>query len=130
MNADLAKKIEDLIGKYNTVLKSVDKNAEEDEVRAYGGVVRSEKGKLQEYITEEIVMMAWESIGGESSRISINSKKQKIPIRKDYILQLEDDEVKRYILSNLSEYYFGLSVDKQVFVDGEFVIGIESKAYM
>jgi len=58
------------------------RNATDDEDRAYGGVVRSVKGKLQEHITEEIIKIAWQSIGGKNSRITINSGKQRIPIQK------------------------------------------------
>ena len=105
------------------------RNATDDEDRAYGGVVRSVKGKLQEHITEEIIKIAWQSIGGKNSRITINSGKQRIPIQKEYVGQIEDDEVKKYILSNISDYYYALSVDKQVIVDGKFAIGIECKAY-
>ena len=129
MRFDLTKKIDELITTYENVVKVVDKNANEDEDRAYGGIVRSVKGKLQEHITEEIIKIAWESVGGTDDRITINSKKQRIPIQRNYVLQLDDNEVKQYILSNLSDYYYGLSVDKQVFIDNKFVIGIECKAY-
>jgi len=123
------KKIQKVIESYNTVIKVVEQDATENDDRAYGGVIRSVKGKLQEYITEEIIMIAWESIGGKSNRMEINSKKQHIPIQKNYVMQIGDNEVKNYILSNISDYYFGLSVDKQIFIDDKMVIGIECKAY-
>lgn len=129
MKFDLTSRISELIKTYQSVVKVVDKNAKGDEDRAYGGVVRSVKGKLQEHITEEIIKIAWESIGGENSRISVNSKKQRIPIQKDYVSQIEDNEIKQYILSNISEYHCGLSVDKQIVVDDKFIIGIECKAF-
>src|SRR3989338_10821258 len=129
MKSNLTRKIDELITTYNSVVKVVDKNANEEEDRAYGGVVRSVKGKLQEHITEETINIAWQSIGGKNSRITINSGKQRIPIQKEYVGQIEDDEVKKYILSNISDYYYALSVDKQVIIDGKFAIGIECKAY-
>lgn len=129
MDANLKRKIDELITTYNNVVKVVDKNANEEEDRAYGGVVRSVKGKLQEHITEEIINIAWERLGGKNERLSVDSKKQKIPIQKDYIMQIEDKEIKQYILSNISDYFFGLSVDKQVYIDKKLVIGIECKAY-
>ncbi len=58
MRSNLIRKIEELITTYNNVIKVVDKNANEVEDRVYGGVVRSVKGKLQEYITEEIIKKA------------------------------------------------------------------------
>lgn len=42
---------------------------------------------------------------------------------------MEDDEIRKYILANIDDYYYKLSVDKQVFIDGKFVLGIECKAY-
>lgn len=129
MESNVTRKIDEITTTYQNVIKVVDNDATENEDRAYGGVVRSVKGKLQEYITEEIIKIAWESIGRESSRLTINSGKQYIPIRKGYVMQIEDKEVKQYILSNISDYFFGLSVDKQVYIDKKLVIGIECKAY-
>ncbi len=130
MESDIIKRgIDELITTYNNVIKVVDKEAHLEKDRAYGGVVRSVKGRLQEYITEEIINIAWKSIGGKDERISIDSKKHKIPIQKSYITHIADNEVKQYIISNISDYYFNISVDKQVYIDKKFVIGIECKAY-
>jgi hypothetical protein len=129
MAANIKRKIRDIIITYDKVVKVVDKNASEDSDRAYGGVVRSVKGKLQEHITEEIIKIAWGNIGGQSNRIKINSLKHRIPIKKEYVMKIKDDQIKQYILSNISDYYFSLSIDKQVFIDDQFVIGIECKAY-
>lgn len=76
--------IEELINDYNSVVKVVDKNAAEDEDRAYGGVIRSVKGKLQEHITEEIIRIAWNNLKGDMNRLEINSKKIKLPIKENY----------------------------------------------
>lgn len=129
MKFDRTSRIKEIITTYQSVVKVVDNDANVAEDRAYGGVVRSVKGKLQEHITEEIIQIAWDRIGGESSRLVINSKKQRVPIKKDYVKKIEDAEIKKYILSNISDYYYGLSIDKQVFIDDKFVIGIECKAY-
>lgn len=123
-------KILSLIDDYNTVVKIVDKDANEDKSdRAYGGIIRSVKGKLQEHITGEIVKIAWESIGGDCSRLKIDSKKHKIPIQVNYVKKIKDIELRKYIFSNIENYFYGLSVDKQVYIDDKFVIGIECKAY-
>jgi hypothetical protein len=129
MKSNLTRKIDELITTYNSIVKVVDKNAHEEEDRAYGGVVRSVKGKLQEHITEEIINIAWDSLGGKKERISIDSKKHKIPIQKQYVMNIEDNEVRQYILANIADYFFGLSVDKQIYIDKNLVIGIECKAY-
>lgn len=123
------KKIKKLAETYEAVVKVVDKKASDEEHRAYGGVVRSVKGWLQEHMTEEIIKIAWENVGGNSNRLDINSQKQRIPLKQDYLNNINDPEIKSYILSNINDYYYGLSVDKQVFIDNKFVIGIECKAY-
>ncbi len=130
----IEKNLEDFLKRiefeYDTVVKVVDKDAKENQSdRAYGGIIRSIKGKLQEHITEEIIKFAWVFAGGNLSDIDINSKKIKIPIRKEYIKQIEEKEVREYILQNIEKYYYKLSVDKQVFYKGKLIVGIECKAY-
>lgn len=41
--------IKDIIQVYNSVVKVIDEDASNQDDRAYGGVIRSAKGKLQEY---------------------------------------------------------------------------------
>ncbi len=121
--------LREIIGEYNTVVKVVDKDAKESEDHAYGGFVREVKGKLQEHITESLIMAAWNSVGGDPEVLEINSKKISIPIKEEYLDRIEDDEVKKHIAQNIDNYIYKLSVDKHVFVNGEFVIGIECKAF-
>lgn len=121
--------ISQIIADYNSVVKIIDKDAAQQENRAYGGLVRSVKGKLQEHISEEIVRIAWANLGGASERLDINSKKIKIPIKESYIHNLKNKEVKNFILKNKKAYYCGISVDKHIFIDGKFIMGIECKAY-
>lgn len=37
--------------------------------------------------------------------------------------------MKDYIKAHKKDYYYGLSVDKHIFIDSKFVMGIECKAY-
>ncbi len=122
-------KLEDIIQTYNSVVKVVDKQAKEQNDRAYGGYIREIKGQLQEYITEELVKYTWEKLGGAKNRLEINSKKIKIPIQLEYVNNLKNEEVRKYILDNIDYYYYGLSVDKHIFIDDKFVVGVECKAY-
>lgn len=121
--------LEDIINTYNDVVKVVDREAQKQEDRVYGGFIREIKGHLQEYITEELVKYSWQKLGGKNERLVINSKKIKIPINLEYVENLKNKEVKNYILENIDSYYYGLSVDKHIFIDGEFIAGIECKAY-
>ena len=121
--------IDEIIKTYNTVLKVADTNALRQSERAYGGVMRSLKGGLQEHITEDIIKIAWHNLGGDENRLEVNSKKISVPIRQSYIDRIEDKEVQEYIRTNLEKYIYRLSVDKHVYIDGKFVMGIECKAY-
>lgn len=126
---DITKKLQAIIDEYVTVVTIVDKDAHKSENRAYGGVIRAVKGKLQEHITEQLVRITWEKIGGNPTDLDINSKKIDIPIKRDYISRIEDPTVAKYIQKNIVKYVYKLSVDKHIFINGEFVIGIECKAY-
>lgn len=75
----------------------------------YGGSIRSLKGKLVENLCEGMTRLAWRNIGGSPRRISMDR-------RKHYFY---DGKGNRY----------GLSQDKQVYIDGEFVLSVECKAY-
>ena len=74
-----------------------------------GGALRSLKGRLVETMAEEMVLLAWKNIGGKPSRIKINKTKYPISDRRGNI--------------------YKLSQDKQVYIDGGFVLSIECKAY-
>jgi hypothetical protein len=87
------------------------------------------KGGLQEYITEEIVKIAWQNLGGEANRLDINSRKICIPIQQSYIDRIKDKKVQEYIQNNVKDYVYRLSVDKHIYIDDDFVMGIECKAY-
>lgn len=121
--------VKQIIQHYDAVIRVVDNDAQEQSDRAYGGMVRAVKGKLQEFITEEIVKIAWANLGGRASRLCINKNKIKLPIKQDYLDRLDNSKVKEYIHEHLADYYYGLSVDKHIFIDDEFVMGIECKAY-
>ncbi|MFP6256884.1 restriction endonuclease [Helicobacter pylori] len=121
--------IKDIIQVYNSVVKDIDKDALEQHDRAYGGVIRSAKGKLLEHISEEIIKIAWQNIGAKANRLEINSNKIKIPIKDSYIENIANKQVRAYILERKKDYYYGLSVDKHIFVDNQLVMGIECKAY-
>ncbi|MDR1087314.1 MAG: hypothetical protein LBL16_03655 [Endomicrobium sp.] len=124
-----APSISEIIKMYNAIVRVVDDKAKEQTDRAYGGVVRMVKGKLQEAITEDIIKLAWANLKGKKERFEINSKKIKIPIQKTYVENLKDEKVKKYIKEHIEDYSYGLIVDKHIFIDDKFVMGIECKAY-
>ena len=126
---DLEKQLQDIIQNYDTIVRGVDKNARNAEDRAYGGVIRAAKGKLQEHITETLANIAWQAVGGNPSVFEINSQKVPIPIKHEYLDKIKELQVQKHIRDNIVDYVYQLSVDKHIFIDGKFVIGIECKAY-
>jgi len=126
---DIDSKLEELIKEYNAVVKVIDRTGKESTDRAYGGVVRMAKGKLQEYLTEEIVKLAWETIGGNRASLNINSKKVTIPLQDSYVTDIADKEIRNHIQKYKVNYKYKLSVDKHVFINNKFAIAIECKSY-
>jgi hypothetical protein len=121
--------IDEVIQTYNSVLKVAETNALRQRERVYGGIMCSVKDALQEHITEEMVKIAWQNLGGTPERLDINSRKIHIPIRKEYVDKIEDDKVRKHIMENIVVYHYGLSVDKHIFIDDRFIMGIECKAF-
>ncbi len=126
---DIEKQLQEIIQAYNAHVQGIEEKARSSTNRSYGGVIRAGKGKLQEYITETLAQIAWQYVGGNPDSLEINSKKISIPIRNEYISRIKDQEIKKYIQKNITDYVYKLSVDKHIFIDGRFVIGIECKAY-
>jgi hypothetical protein len=133
MKTGTRRRLNDLVETYartTSVMEHGAAKAIKEEGRAYGGVIRAAKGQLQEFITDELVQIAWNiELKKDPKRLTINSEKIPIPIKLEYVEKISDTSIKDYILSNMKRYYYGLSVDKHIFIDKNFVIGIECKAY-
>ncbi|HNT27461.1 MAG TPA: restriction endonuclease [bacterium] len=126
-------KLKDLVETYDRVMKVMEHDAAKaikEDSRAYGGIIRAAKGKMQEYITEELIHIAWDTeLAKEAERLTVNSKKIRIPIQMEYVRKIKERTVRDYILGNIKNYYYGLSVDKHVFIDNKMLLGVECKAY-
>lgn len=96
--------------------------------RAYGGVVRSEKGRLLEIMAEHLVGLAWEQVGGTPERLSFQKRTYKISIRDDYVRRLPA-VIQAEINANRDGYFYKGQVDTHVSVDDELVMGVECKAF-
>jgi hypothetical protein len=125
--------LQQIIAEYDRQMKDAHSRAESEAVqsgRAVGGVLRAAKGKLQEWITERIVMTALVHGAGISpSRIDINSTKIPICVRPDYRPLEAHQNLSHALKHQRTRYYFNASVDRHVWIDGRFVCGIECKAY-
>ncbi len=119
----------DLIRAYNLLVGGIEEEALDDEERAYGGLVRAAKGKLVEQLAPHIVRLAWDECGGDPDRLSIDDvRTYRVPIQPEYIANLPAD-VRRHINARIDSHTYPARVDRHVFVDGEFVLGIECKSY-
>jgi hypothetical protein len=133
MRSETVRKLKDLIETYERTTRVMEhgaKRAIREEGRAYGGFIRSQKGQLQEFITTELISISWVTeMRKPPGRLVINSEKVKIPINIEYIKQIASKTVREYIFNNFNRFYYGLSVDRHVLIDGRFIMGIECKAY-
>lgn len=94
--------IDQFIDFYNLKIKEMQKITS-------GGRLRALKGKLVEILCENMLRQTWQDVGGNPERISIERRKY----------YFTDERGNRY----------GLSQDKQVYIDQQFRLSIECKAY-
>lgn len=124
------KKINSIIKAYEYLMKGIDKTAKTGvDGRAYGGIIRAGKGEMVESIAAEIIKLAWEELKQKPERLTIDRKRLKLPIKKDYVEKIKNTEVRQYISDNIDKYNFPLGVDLHIFIDKKLVLAIECKAY-
>lgn len=113
----------------NHKIQGIDLIAQVDTDRAYGGIIRATKGKLLEELCKELVIIAWDEIGGKKENLSFSDRTIRIPLNKEYLTKIKSKEVKEWIESNINDFYFNAQVDVHVMVKEKFVLGVECKAY-
>lgn len=122
--------IQEIIDAYNKLVRNIDSKAtDSSDGRAYGGIVRAGKGELVESIAKTLVRLAWRKLKQDPSKLEIIGKRIKIPIKQEYVENLEDDEVKNHIKLNIEDYYYPYKPDVLVAIDGKIVLEIECKSY-
>lgn len=122
------KRLSEMVEEYNILMGSTQSMIQDNPNRRSGGVIRSAKGKYVEEIPPKLVTYAWESIGGDISRLDFTKRTQRLPINPEYLASL-DPSVSRYINGNIVDYFYTLKADVHVNIDKKFVVGIECKAY-
>lgn len=122
--------IKGIITAYETVITGIEKEATSGVAgRAYGGIVRAGKGKEVVSITEQLILIAWQLLGGDPTRIHFDTKGVKVPINPEYIKNIKDQEVRNYLLSNVKKCSYRQKSDLHVYIDDKFVMAVECKAY-
>jgi len=123
-------KIQEIIDEYNTLMSNIEKKARTNQKsRAYGGIIRSEKGKLVENIAKILVRLAWQNLKQNPDRLKIIGKQIRIPIKQEYIDKLKNEDVKKYIKQNINKYFYSYKPDVLVEIDNKEVLAIECKNY-
>jgi len=123
--------IDEIIQAYDKLVLGIETTALHTEKRAYGGIIRAGKGKLVESIASHLVSLAWQKLGGEGYRLRIPERQRRIniPIRKEYVESLTNEDVKNFIKKNIDDYYYAQGTDIRVLVEGKLVMIIECKSY-
>lgn len=86
MDDRLSEELKSLINAYEFVVKGIDTKAQEIEDRAYGGIIRANKGMLVENLAKSLIeIIAWKDLGREPSRLSFEKEIVKIPIKREYL---------------------------------------------
>ena len=120
---------QELIRSYNLLISGIEEEALDDEDRAYGGVIRAAKGKLVEEMTRHIIALAWRDCGGSPERLSSGTvKTYRVPVQPDYVDRLPD-EIRVYINDRKDQHFYRAQVDRHIFVDDTFVMGVECKSF-
>jgi len=125
----MEKELKEVIEKYSQIVENIDERSRKDNGRAYGGKVRAGKGGLVESIAKNIIETVWSSISSDKKRLSFDKKTVKIRIKPDYIKKIPDEEIRNYIQKNIDNYFYKAKIDVPVYIDGNFVMGVECKAY-
>lgn len=129
MDKKFSKDVQSLINCYESFVKGIDTKAKESEDRAYGGMIRAGKGKFVENLAKRLIEIAWEELGKDPVRLSLEKETVKIPIKKGYLERVKSPEVKKFIRDHIKDFYYSLRTDVHVHVDGKLKIAMECKAY-
>jgi hypothetical protein len=122
----------DLIIKgYEDVIKGIEDKALSSKNRAYGGIIRAGKGKLVETIGKLLLEAAVKQLEEEGTNINVDFKNNpiRIPLKGDYISKIKNNEVRTYLEQNRDRIYYEIKPGLQIYIDGNFKIYMECKAY-
>jgi hypothetical protein len=129
MKNSTRKQLAALIDAYNLLVKGIEQQAEDDEDRATGGIIRAGKGALVESIARNLIETAWLGMEQPKERLSFEKKVILIQIKPEYIQKVKSPEVAKWIKDNIRDFHYGIKTDVHVNIDGKFVCGVECKAY-
>jgi hypothetical protein len=121
--------IKKIIEAYNYVVRGIDAKAKINSDRFYGGIIRAGKGRLVESIGKSLVVLAWQKLKQDETRLTMEGTHITIPIKQDYVDNLKDKDLKGYITANITDYHYKYKPDILVQIDKTPVFEIECKTY-
>jgi len=121
--------IQKIISAYDYLVKGIDGKASISTDRAYGGILRANKGTLVEDIARELVHISWDNMGLNPNRLSTGRVPIKINIEDRYVDRIKNELVREHIKRNIHRYSYLYKPDVLVTIDKNPEITIECKAY-
>jgi hypothetical protein len=131
-----------IIEEYSLVVGGMEAQATSSLDRAYGGVLRSAKGNLVEWIAQQMAVSAWQDhLGEDIDRLRVTSKQDKTSDSsgKRYWLELGEgylrpggplpSEAREFLEQAGDAVGYWTGADVHVFIDGKLALPIECKAY-
>lgn len=121
--------LKDICAYYEDIMQNMESEAHRSTDHSYGGYLRQAKGSLVERIAKDLVLTAWQQLGGNPGRLSFERMAVPVSLKPTYLAKLTNPTVIQHIRDHQAEYTYDLRTDVHVWIDGRFVIGIECKAY-
>jgi hypothetical protein len=126
----IKKELQYIIADYQEFIKSIDDKAKKKaSERAYGGILRSEKGTFVEKSCKKLIELSWLALGGEKEQISFEKQIVKVPLNKSYLNNIANEQVRNWIKENIKDFYYNLKVDVHTYINDKFVLAVECKTY-
>lgn len=125
----IKKELQLIIADYQEFIKNIDDKAKKTSERAYGGILRAEKGIFVEKTCKKLIELSWLALGGRKEQISFEKQAVHIPLNKNYLNKIANEQVRNWIQEKIKDFSYNLKVDVHTYIDGKFVLAVECKAY-
>ena len=93
------------------------------------GQIRGKKGTLVEDLAEDLLLISCSDLGISEDRISFDPVHVRVMLTSPEYLMRLPEEVGNYLLDNLDLCYHELVTDKNLSIDGRFILDVECKSY-
>lgn len=112
-----------IVDSFNDQLITMDARARAMHGRAYGGALRSLKGRLVEDLARDIVLLAWSRAGHSSRQFEIT--RTRVPVKAPGIRSFSISPE----AGSKADLVYPVGVDLHILVEDELVAAVECKSY-